>query len=208
MATFTVTHKQRVDDVVVLRTLEPNGIEVGQTITVSGVDATFNGTVVVQAVPNGYFLGVDDFGDYIFDNAIIYTNQLLYHLAGDDVALQSASGTVAWSVSPTWITSQNVLDWLGIDPATANDTAFVATCVNASNAWCYRKRREAGYHDNSSVAPSNDVKLGAIMYAAILYRERGAVDGFASFDSMNLGAPTMTLGRIMQLLGCNRSQVA
>ena len=208
MATFTVTHKQRVDDVVVLRTLEPNGIEVGQTITVSGVDATFNGTVVVRAVPNGYFMGVDDFGDYIFDNAIIYTNQLLYHLAGDNVALQSASGTITWSVSPTWVKANDVIMWLGIDPASQNDSQFVQTCVDASNAWCYRKRQEAGYHDSASLVPSNDVKLGAIMYAAILYRERGAVDGYASFDSMNLGTPTMSLGRVMQLLGCNRSQVA
>lgn len=208
MATFTVTHLQRVDDVVVLRTLEPNGIEVGQTITVSGVGATYNGTVVVRAVPNGYFMGVDDFGDYIFDNAIIYTNQLLYHLAGDNAALQSASGTVTWTVSPTWIKSNDVIMWLGIDPSSQNDAQFVQVCVDASNDWCYRKRMEAGYHDSASLVPSNDVKLGAIMYAAMLYRERGAVDGFASFDSMGVGTPTMSVGRIMQLLGCNRSQVA
>jgi len=208
MATFTITHIQKVDDVAVVRTLEPNGIEVGQTVTISGAGADFNGTFVIRAVPNGYFMGVDDFGDYIFDNAIIYTNQLLYEFAGDDIALQSGDGTVTWTVTPTWITNANVIEWLGIDPATANDTAFITTCVAASNAWCYRKRREAGYHDSASVVPSNDVKLGAIMYAAILYRERGAVDGFASFDGMNVGAPTMTLGRVMQLLGCNRSQVA
>jgi hypothetical protein len=47
------------------------------------------------------------------------------------------------------------------------------------------------------------------MYAATLYRERGSVDSFASFDSMAVGAsPSATLGRIMQLLGCGRAQVA
>ena len=208
MASFTVTHKQKVDDVAVVRTLEPNGIEVGQTIDVAGVDADFNGTFIVRAVPNGLFLGVDDFGDYIYDNAIIYTNQLLYEFAGDNVALQSASGTVSWTVSPSWIRSQDVIQWLGLEPASQNDAQFIQTCVDASNAWCFRKRREAGYHDSASIVPSNDVKLGAVLYAAILYRERGAVDGFASFDSMNVGQPTMTLGRVMQLLGCNRSQVA
>lgn len=208
MATFTVTHKQRVDDVVVLRTLEPHNLEIGQEVTVAGVEATINGTFIVRAVPTGYFLGVDGFGDYVYDNAIIYTNQLLYEAAGDDVVLQACSGTLTWTVSPTWIKANDVVMWLGLDPANQNDSAFVQSCVNASNAWCYRKRLEAGYHDLASIAPSNDVKLGAVMYASILYRERGAVDGYASFDSMNLGTPTMSLGRIMQLLGCNRSQVA
>jgi hypothetical protein len=109
----------------------------------------------------------------------------------------------------SWIVAADVTSWLGIDVATANDTAFVTVCVNASNAWCYRKRREAGYIDSMTTVPSADVKLGATMYAATLYRERGSVDSFASFDSMGIpAAPSATLGRIMQLLGCGRAQVA
>jgi hypothetical protein len=108
----------------------------------------------------------------------------------------------------TWTTSALVLAWLGIDVATANDTAFVAKCVSASNAWCDRKRREAGYTDGTT-APSADVELGATMYAATLYRERGTSgDAYGAFDGMGNLAQPVTLHRIMQLLGCGRAQVA
>jgi hypothetical protein len=116
---------------------------------------------------------------------------------------------LTYTQSVSWIVAADVTSWLGIDVATANDTAFVTVCVNASNAYSFRKRREAGYVDQMNVAPSADVKLGTVMYAATLYRERGSVDSFASFDSMAIGAsPSATLGRIMQLLGCGRAQVA
>jgi len=44
MATYTVTNKYLVDNYAVLQLLTPNEIAVGQSITVAGVDATFNGT--------------------------------------------------------------------------------------------------------------------------------------------------------------------
>lgn len=109
----------------------------------------------------------------------------------------------------TWVDDADVLIWLGIDVATTNDTDFVATCVEAGNDWAYRKRQQAGYHDSRCIIPSPSVKEGTLLYCATLYRERGSVDSFASFDSMALtGGPSMSLGRIMQLLGINRSQVA
>jgi hypothetical protein len=46
------------------------------------------------------------------------------------------------------------------------------------------------------------------MYAAALYRERGSVDSYASFQDMAITAPTGTMGQIMRLLGIRRSQVA
>jgi hypothetical protein len=102
-----------------------------------------------------------------------------------------------------------VLSWLGIDVATANDTAFVAKCVSAANAWCFRKRREAGYTDLQGTVPSPDVELGTTMYAATLYRERGTSgDAYGAFDGMGNLAQPVTLHRIMQLLGCGRAQVA
>jgi hypothetical protein len=115
---------------------------------------------------------------------------------------------LTYTQSVSWIIASDVLSWLGIDVATANDTAFVTVCVSASNSWCYRKRREAGYIDSMTTVPSADVKLGTIMYAATLYRERGSVDSFASFDAMGTFPVPSTLGRIMQLLGCGRAQVA
>jgi hypothetical protein len=67
----------------------------------------------------------------------------------------------------------------------------------------------AGYQGESlSSVPSSAVKLGTIMYAAALYRERGSVDSYASFQDMAITAPTGTMGQIMRLLGIRRSQVA
>jgi hypothetical protein len=152
---------------------------------------------------------VDNEGYLVFDYDIPRQNQVIYVNNGADVAYEAESGTLTYTQSVSWIVAADVTSWLGIDVATANDTAFVTVCVNASNAWCYRKRREAGYIDSMTTVPSADVKLGTIMYAATLYRERGSVDSFASFDSMAIGAsPSATLGRIMQLLGCGRAQVA
>jgi hypothetical protein len=67
----------------------------------------------------------------------------------------------------------------------------------------------AGYQGESlSSVPSSAVKLGTIMYAASLYRERGSVDSFASFQELGSPTPTGSMGQIMRLLGIRRSQVA
>ena len=58
MATFTVTHAQRVDGIAVFQTLENTDITIGQTIVVTNVGNGFNGTFIVQAVPTYYFIGV------------------------------------------------------------------------------------------------------------------------------------------------------
>ena len=144
----------------------------------------------------------------VFDYDTIMQNQFIYANAGTDYPRDVATGTVAFTPSPQWVTSADVTSWLGIEVATANDTAFIAVCVSAANSWAFRKRREAGYTDSLSSAPDGAAKLGTIQYAAIQYRSRGAVDGFSSFESMNMGTPTMSLGQIMALLGCGRPQVA
>jgi hypothetical protein len=104
--------------------------------------------------------------------------------------------------------SQTVTEFLGIASATANDTAFLTTCVAAANAWCFKRRVQAGYHDSLTTVPDGSVLLGTTLYAAGLYRERGTTgDSYASFGDMS-GPPLMTLGRVNQLLGVKRSQVA
>ena len=210
MAVSTITHVRRVDNYAAIQTLTDAEVQAGDSVTVASVAVTgFNATATVVSTEPYYLDGVDEEGYLVFDYSDPRPNQIVYANSGVDVEYQAASGTLTYTQSVTWIVAADVLAWLGIDTATANDTAFVTTCVNASNAWCYRKRREAGYVDSMSTVPSADVKLGAVMYAATLYRERGSVDSFASFDSMAIGAsPSATLGRIMQLLGCGRAQVA
>lgn len=209
MAVATVTYSRRVDNYAAVQTLTDLEVQVGDTVTVAGTTGGFNATAVVVSTEPYFLEGTDQEGYFVFDYDIPKPNQIVYANSGNDAVYGPNTGTLTYTVSVTWITAAEVLAWLGIDTATANDTAFVTTCVNASNAWCYRKRREAGYIDSASTVPSADVKLGATMYAATLYRERGSVDSFASFDSMAIGAsPSATLGRIMQLLGCGRAQVA
>jgi hypothetical protein len=198
----------RRDDFAVVQTLEGTDIGVGQSITITGTTG-FNGTFTVLNVPTNLYIGVNDEGDWEFDGNIIILNQLLVASAGADVERDSMAGSITWAPTATWITTADVLAWLGISVATANDTAFVGACTDAANAYALRRRRESGYYDGLSTAPSADVKLGTIMYAGALYRERGSVDSFQSFADMPIGAPIGgSMGQINRLLGVNRSQVA
>lgn len=208
MAVFTLTHAMRQDNYAVLQTLEATEIGIGQSITVAG-STNFNGTFTVLAVPVYRFAGVDDEGDFVYDYDEIIENQLLVASSGADVARDTMAGTVTWTETCTWILAADVLSWLGISVATANDTTFVGVCTDAANAWAYKARKMAGYQAESlSTAPSSAVKLGTIMYAGALYRERGSVDSFASFGELGAPAPVGSMGQIMRLLGIRRSQVA
>ena len=208
MAVFTLTHAMRLNDYAVLQTLEATEIGIGQSITVAG-SSGFNGTFTVLAVPVYRFAGVDDEGDFVYDYDEIIENQLLVASSGADVARDTMAGTVTWTETCTWIVAADVLSWLGISVATANDTTFVGVCTDAANAWAYKARKMAGYQAESlSTAPSSAVKLGTIMYAGALYRERGSVDSFASFGELGAPAPVGSMGQIMRLLGIRRSQVA
>jgi hypothetical protein len=208
MAVFTVTHAQRVDDYAVIQTLEATDITIGQTIVVAGVGNNFDATYIVQAIPTFLFVGIGVQGDFLFDYEVTITNQLLVKSNFDNYQRASATGTVTWTQTCSWTTVANVQEFLGIASATANDTAFLTTCVAAANAWCFRRRVQAGYHDSLTTVPDGSVLLGTTLYAAGLYRERGTTgDSYASFQDMS-GPPLMTLGRVNQLLGVKRSQCA
>jgi hypothetical protein len=210
MATFTVTHQMVLDNVAVVQTLENTDIAIGQTITLSGCAAQLNGAHIVFAVPNYLFLGTDEQGDYLFDPDVIIPNQLLFQDVGDDLAREAVNpvGTLVWTQTCTWITVNDLTEFLGISGATANDTLFMTSSVNAANAFAFKRRVQAGYHDSLTTVPDAAVKAGVVLMAASLYRERGSVDSFNSFDSMSISAPVASMGRINQLLGIKRSQVA
>ena len=208
MAVFNLAFHTRLDNYAILQTFVDTDIQSQDSVVVAGADHGFSGTHTVISTEPYLFTGVSDEGDLLFDYDVIMENQFIYVNAGTDYDRSIATGTVTFTPTCSWITSADVTSWLGIEVATANDTAFIAVCVSAGNSWAFRKRREAGYTDSLSTAPDGAAKLGTIQYAAIQYRNRGAVDGYASFDSMSMGTPTMSLGQIMQLLGCGRPQVA
>lgn len=210
MATFTVTHHQRLDNVAVVQTLESTDITIGQQITLSGLGHSLNGTQTVFAVPTNLFAGVDEEGDYLYNSDVVIPNQLLFQDVGDDLERSAADpvGSLVWTQTCTWITVADLTEFLGISGATANDTAFMTSSVNGSNAWSFKRRVQAGYHDSLTTVPDAAVKAGVVLMAASLYRERGSIDSFASFQDMSISAPVASMGRINQLLGIKRSQVA
>ena len=210
MATFSITHEQRLDGVAVIQTLEPLDVAVGETVTIADCSSGFNGSQTVISTEPHAFIGVSDGGDLEFDYDVTILNQILYLNSGTDVTRSSVDpyGTLTYTQSCSWTTVANVQEWLGIASATANDTAFLTTAVNAANDWSYRRRKAAGYSDSLSTAPSRDVLLGATLLAAVWYRERGSVDSYASFSDLGNPVPVMTMGQVNRLLGINRSQVA
>jgi hypothetical protein len=208
MASYTVTHKQLTDNYAVLQLLTEAEIEVGASVVITNVDATFNGTYIVYALPQYAFMGVDDEGDLLFDPLVTIPNQVLYAKIAADVARTAASGTLTLTQVAQWVTAANLEDWIGIGTATAADAAFLTVCAAAASQFCWRRRMEAGYIDSLTTVPSQDVFLGTQMYGGALYRQRGSIDQFSSFQSMGV-TPVMGLnGMIRQLLGIDRPQVA
>lgn len=210
MSVSQIVYAARVDNYAAVQTLTLAEVQPGDSITVAGVtDTTFNGTQTVISIEPYELVSVDEYGILKFDYDVSKPNQIIYANTGAAVVYDTATGTVTHTVAVTWTTSALVLSWLGIDVATANDTAFVAKCVSASNYWCYNKRRESGYTDQQGTVPNASVELAATMYASTLYRERGTSgDSYAGFDGMSNMAMPVTLARIMQLLGCGRATVA
>ena len=206
---YQVAHKTLIDNYAVLETLTPNEVYVGASIVIAGVDATFNGTYTCYDVPEYLFVGVDDDGDLLFNYQVPVPFQILYAKTASNVTRTTATGTVTLGTIPTtWITSGQVEDWLGIGTASALDTAFLTQCAAASNAFCFQRRLESGYIDAKGTSPSDSVTLGTIAYAGFLYRQRGAVTDFASFDGLPAGNSVGLSPMIKQLLGIPRPQVA
>ena len=212
MAVYTVIAHQRLDNYAVVQTLTDTEIESGQSITLAGLGHGLNGTHTVLFCPQYAFTGTDGItGEWTYDLLVPRANQVLFYDEGDDLDFTTAvpTGTLTWTQTCTWVTNAMVEEWLGIGTATANDTAFITKCVSAANAFAYRRRVESGYgQDSLTTSPGGDVTLGTIMYAALLYRERGSADSFASFDTMGVTPVPSALGRILQLLGVGRPQVA
>jgi len=210
MATYTVTNKYLIDNFAVLQLLTPSEIAVGSSITVAGVDATFNGTYTVRALPQYLFLGIDTEGDLLYDYQIPIADQVLYAKTASDVERVAASGTVAYDPVCTWVTAAQVMSYLGITIANPSDDYTLLTqSVSAGNQFCYRRRQESSYIDSLTTSPGGDVTLGTLMYCAALWRSRGSIEAtYATFDGMG-SAPQQSLTPIVkQLLGIPRPAVA
>lgn len=210
MATYKTQTKQLLNNYACISTLEANEIALGESVTVSGLASPFSGTFTVLALPQYLFTGIDGTtGELLYDENQPVPNQVLYACTGTSVEFViDYSGTVTYTQTCTWVTAAQILTWLGIATATADDTTFVTQCASAANQFCYRRRQEVGYFDALATSPSGDVTLGTIMYGGALYRQRGGISDFASFDGMSAGSTNGLSPLVKQLLGVDRPQVA
>jgi hypothetical protein len=210
MATYTVTNKYLIDNFAVLQLLTPSEIAVGSSITVASVDATFNGTYTVRALPQYLYLGVDTQGDLLYDYQVPIADQVLFAKTADDVERTAASGTVTYAPVCTWVTASDVMAYLGITIANPSDDYTLLTqSVSAGCQFAYRRRQEASYIDSLSVSPGGDVTLGTLMYCAALWRSRGSIENtYATFDGMGAATQQSLTPIVKQLLGIPRPAVA
>jgi len=210
MATYTVTHKYLIDNYAVLQLLTPSEIAVGQSITIAGVDATFNGTYSVYALPQYEYIGIDTEGDLLYDFQVPIANQVLFAKVADNVDRVAASGTVSYAPVCTWVTASDVMTYLGITIANPSDDYTLLTqSVSAGNQFCYRRRQESGYIDSLTTSPGGDATLGTLMYCAALWRSRGSIENtYATFDGMGTATQQSLTPIVKQLLGIPRPAVA
>ena len=210
MATYNTASKQLLDNYACISTLESTEIVVGESVTVGSLGAPFNGSFTVLACPQYLFTGIDgETGEFLYNTNVAIPNQILFACTGSDVEFVAIyTGTVTYTQTCTWITASDIEDWIGIGTATAADTTFLTICAAAANSFCYRRRQEVGYFDSLTTVPSQDVKLATVMYGGALYRQRGSITDFASFDGMSTGSTNGLSPLVKQLLGVDRPQVA
>jgi hypothetical protein len=210
MATYTVTNKYLIDDFAVLQLLTPSEIAVGQSITVADVDATFNGTYTVRALPQYLYLGVDTQGDLLYDYQIPIADQVLFAKTADDVERTAASGTVTYAPVCTWVTASDVMAYLGITIANPSDDYTLLTqSVSAGNQFCVSQASGIGLYRLPDDSPGGDATLGTLMYCAALWRSRGSIENtYATFDGMGTATQQSLTPIVKQLLGIPRPAVA
>jgi len=210
MAVYQVTFHQRLDNYAVVQTLTEPELALGQSFTLAGLSHGLNGTHTVYDLPSYLFIGVDTEGDLIFDYLQPVQNQVLFYNADADLQRTAAipPGTLTYTQTCTWVTGTQIGTWLGIALASVDETAFLTQCANSANNFIFRRRQESGYTDQLTVVPSADVELATIMMGGSIYRQRGAIDQFASFSEMGTAAVTGLSPLIKQLAGIPRPAVA
>ena len=187
--TKTVTNAVLVAGVHTLTLSNVDGLEVGYPIRVAGVDADhFDGDHTIAALNT--------------------TNKTVSWTQGNQtLATQTVTGVL--NVRVTWVDENDVIGYLGVEPASQLDEDYLTQSVEAGNEWCFDRRRISGYVDLPNAVPNPSAKLGTVLYAASLYRERGSVESFQSFAEF--AAPATIgggLGQINRLLGTLKPRIA
>ena len=184
----TITSAECSDDVVSLTLDDATGLVAGEHVHIYGL---------------GYSK-LD--GHHDLETVNLSTNVVTYSVNNQD-DIDAFTPTNALLVEQvTWIDTDDVAEFLGETP-TGADATWLESCVDAANTFAYQRRQAAGYADNPTVVPSTGVRLGTMLYAGALYRERGSVDSYQSFQDIPVAGPIGSMGQIMRLLGIGRMAV-
>lgn len=186
--TYRVTTAALIDDVVTLGLVTVVGLHAGFHVTVDAIGSPFDGNFTLTAVDED-------------DLTVTYAKN-----HPNDHPEQDTWGQLELTV--TWCDTQDVEAFLGVAPAEQVDEDWLDACTVAGNQWCWDRRQAAGYQDLPQVAPSHKVKQGAVLKVAELYRQRGSIDGFSSFQALESVAPVATNIEVLRLLGINRPAIA
>jgi hypothetical protein len=213
MESAYITNCYRYANYAVVVLLTNIDVQPGQTVSINDVGNDFDAEdVLITATPQFKFTGVNTQGVLTYDKFQPVANQILYYNEGDQFTMAAVQpyGALTYATPAcTWIDFEDIENWLGIPLADESQQTFLEQCAAAANEFIYRRRVESGYTtDQLDTAPNASVALATIMYGGALYRQRGAIDQFASFSEMG-SAPVVGLSPIIkQLAGLSRPQVA
>lgn len=171
------------------------------TVTLSDIDGIIPG---MKFTIGGFTTASWNVTDTV--DAINATNKTVTYAHGN-ATVASQEAWALFELACTWISLEDLEAALGYE-FDAGDTAWAEAQVSAANNWAYRMRQSSGYEDHPNFSPNPAAKQGVILYASQLVKQRGAVDGYASFENQAFGvAPGQSYAQILQLLGCKKPQV-
>lgn len=171
------------------------------TVTLSDIDGIVPG---MRFTIGGFTTPAWNVTDTV--DSINSTNKTVTYAHGN-FTVASQAAWAQFHLACEWIALEDLEAALGYT-FDAGDIAWAQGQVDASNDWAYRTRQNSGYQDHPNFAPDSSAKQGVILYASQLIKQRGAVDGYASFDNQGFGvAPGQSYAQILQLLGCKKPQV-
>lgn len=172
------------------------------TVTLSDVDGIISG---MKFNIGGFTNNAWNLTNEVVDSVDATAKTVTYTHSNTTVTSQET--WAQFDLACTWITLEDLEAALGYE-FDAGDVAWATAQVDAACVWAYRMRQSSGYEDHPNYAPNASAKQGVILYAAQLVKQRGAVDGFASFESQAFNvAPGQSYAQILQLLGCKKPQV-
>lgn len=104
---------------------------------------------------------------------------------------------------PDWLTPEDVAAYLDL-PTADDDNLLLSTA--AVKAAVERRRSDLLAGDPAVFVPGDEVKGGAVMWAALIFQARNAPSGFAGYgdETMMFDALGARRAEVMRLLGWRR----